>query len=405
MMNVGRLGTFPKGGIKAPVRVASAGPLTLAGEQTVDTVNLVVGDRVLVKDQVNPVENGIYSVSAGPWTRATDFNEAKDVVSGVLVLDSKRQNLYSATFTGEWSAGTTPLVVVTVVGEVADPGSLVGDTVIFENEEGDQFIFPIDHLTENRTVTLPDADVTIPSGTILTAEGGVDRLKGTNGNAVVQVGESSNHDQRIEVSRAGAGTNIVIEAAGAASNVHTTVKSKGSSADIVLETSRMVILSSNSGVQLRHAANGYGYNISAATSSAIRTITLPNSNVTIPGGTLAGLDGAQTFTGVKTFTGVIETLSAVTGSSMTPNLSVATGFKLTTTANATVTIPSPTASVLRSFTVIVAYGGAHTLTWAGATIKWEGGVPTPTSANGKVDIFTFVQDGANTYGFVSGQDL
>ena len=222
---------------------------------------------------------------------------------------------------------------------------------------------------------------------------------------MVQVGESSNHDQRIEVSRAGAGTNIVIEAAGAASNVHTTVKSKGSSADIVLETSRMVILSSNSGVQLRHAANGYGYNISAATSSAIRTITLPNSNVTIPGGTLAGLDGAQTFTGVKTFTGVIETLSAVTGSSMTPNLSVATGFKLTTTANATVTIPSPTASVLRSFTVIVAYGGAHTLTWAGATIKWEGGVPTPTSANGKVDIFTFVQDGANTYGFVSGQDL
>jgi hypothetical protein len=57
---------------KGSVKAASTGNLTLSGTQTVDGIALVANDRVLVKDQTTPAQNGIYIVAAGAWTRATD---------------------------------------------------------------------------------------------------------------------------------------------------------------------------------------------------------------------------------------------------------------------------------------------------------------------------------------------
>jgi hypothetical protein len=71
--------------IKAPVKVATNAPITLSGEQTVNSVPLLVGDRVLVKDQADPAENGIYVVQTSAWTRAGDFDGSRDVVGGTLV--------------------------------------------------------------------------------------------------------------------------------------------------------------------------------------------------------------------------------------------------------------------------------------------------------------------------------
>lgn len=72
--------------VKAPVRAASTGSLTLAGLQSVDGVALADGDRVLVKNQASPTENGIYSASTGSWTRAPDFDGAYDCVTGTTVF-------------------------------------------------------------------------------------------------------------------------------------------------------------------------------------------------------------------------------------------------------------------------------------------------------------------------------
>jgi hypothetical protein len=58
--------------VKASVKAASVGTLTLSGAQTVDTVALVAGDRVLVKNQGTATQNGIYTVAAGAWVRSTD---------------------------------------------------------------------------------------------------------------------------------------------------------------------------------------------------------------------------------------------------------------------------------------------------------------------------------------------
>lgn len=71
--------------IKAPVRVASTANLVLSGEQVVNSVSLVVGDRILVKDQTATTENGIYEVETSAWKRAADFDGNRDVVGGTII--------------------------------------------------------------------------------------------------------------------------------------------------------------------------------------------------------------------------------------------------------------------------------------------------------------------------------
>jgi hypothetical protein len=107
-----------------------------------------------------------------------------------------------------------------------------------------------------------------------------------------------------------------------------------------------------------------------------------------------------------TVTNYIETLYApAAGSSFTVALSDGTVQRFTTNANTTVTLPASVAG--KSFVVMIQYGGTHTLTWAGgSTLKWNAGVaPIATSVNGKIDIFSFFQDGTNTYGSTFGQNF
>lgn len=69
--------------IKASVRAASTANLTLSGEQTIDGVAVVTGDRVLVKDQSTASQNGIYVADTGSWSRSTDADSSSEVNSGM----------------------------------------------------------------------------------------------------------------------------------------------------------------------------------------------------------------------------------------------------------------------------------------------------------------------------------
>lgn len=83
--------------VKAPVQIVSTSPITLAGNQTISwsahsgdyTIAAVTGNRVLVMGQTNPVENGIYNVQIGAWTRAVDFDGPLDIVDGTLVFSTQ----------------------------------------------------------------------------------------------------------------------------------------------------------------------------------------------------------------------------------------------------------------------------------------------------------------------------
>ncbi len=79
-------GLVGNAGMKVPVQAASTAALTLSGEQTVDGVALVTGDRILVKDQASNIDNGIYVVDTGDWERAKDADGPYDFVQGSMVL-------------------------------------------------------------------------------------------------------------------------------------------------------------------------------------------------------------------------------------------------------------------------------------------------------------------------------
>ena len=78
------------------VAVATTSNITLSGLQTLDGYTLSSSDRVLVKDQTDKTENGIYIASSGSWTRSSDLDASSEytsykkvtVTNGTLYADS-----------------------------------------------------------------------------------------------------------------------------------------------------------------------------------------------------------------------------------------------------------------------------------------------------------------------------
>jgi len=73
---------------KEPCLVASTANITtLSGLLTIDSVTVAAGDRVLVKNQSTASQNGIYTASAGAWTRAVgadDWNEYLGAITFII---------------------------------------------------------------------------------------------------------------------------------------------------------------------------------------------------------------------------------------------------------------------------------------------------------------------------------
>lgn len=79
------------------VRVATTAAGTLATSfengDSVDGVTLATGDRILIKDQAAPAQNGIYVVNAsGTPTRADDMNAASEVDGTMVVVEDGTSN-------------------------------------------------------------------------------------------------------------------------------------------------------------------------------------------------------------------------------------------------------------------------------------------------------------------------
>ena len=59
---------------KPSVKVATLTNIVLSSSQIIDGITLLTNDRVLVKNQTNLTENGIYTVAAGVWSRSLDMD-------------------------------------------------------------------------------------------------------------------------------------------------------------------------------------------------------------------------------------------------------------------------------------------------------------------------------------------
>ena len=81
---------------KQAVKCATTANITLSGLQTIDGYTTLAGDRVLVKNQTNSAENGIYAAASGAWTRTTDMDVWSEVPGAYTVILNGTTNGNSA---------------------------------------------------------------------------------------------------------------------------------------------------------------------------------------------------------------------------------------------------------------------------------------------------------------------
>lgn len=125
---------------KDSVRVASTGPGTLAADfqngDTVDGIVLQTGDRILIKDQASAAENGIYIVSTGTPSRATDMDTWSEVPSAAVFVEEGTTNAdtgWVCTSNQGGTLGTTAINFTQFSGSQAYTGgdgiTLSGNTI------------------------------------------------------------------------------------------------------------------------------------------------------------------------------------------------------------------------------------------------------------------------------------
>jgi hypothetical protein len=98
--------------VKASVVATTTGNITLSGTQTIDGIALSVGNRVLVKNQTNATQNGIYVVASGAWARAADADTFEKLVSAFTFVEegsTKADTGWVCTVDSGGVLGTTPI--------------------------------------------------------------------------------------------------------------------------------------------------------------------------------------------------------------------------------------------------------------------------------------------------------
>lgn len=79
-----------------PVRLATTGPITLSGHQTIDGELTGEDDRVLVKDQVTESTRGVFLAKSGAWQRATDANTDTELSLAIVSVQEGTVNAGSS---------------------------------------------------------------------------------------------------------------------------------------------------------------------------------------------------------------------------------------------------------------------------------------------------------------------
>lgn len=115
---------------KQSVLVATTEPVVLAGIQAIDGFAVPAGSRVLVKDQAQAKDNGLYVVGPDSWVRSGDADSSDKVTPGLMV-SIERGNVNADTVwqlvsDGPLLLGTSPLAFQWQGGQNA-PTSPVDD--------------------------------------------------------------------------------------------------------------------------------------------------------------------------------------------------------------------------------------------------------------------------------------
>jgi len=181
--------------IKDSVRAATTAAITIATAlnvgDAIDGVTLADGDRVLVKNQTNASENGIYLAGASP-VRSTDANASVDVTSGMFCFveegTANGDNGFVLTTNDPITLDTTNLTFTQFNGAgqiVAGDGLSKSGNTLNVNDDNITLEINNDNLRIKGITSTAVGDLLIGAAT----NGGYSRLvKPTSNNAILTMG-------------------------------------------------------------------------------------------------------------------------------------------------------------------------------------------------------------------------
>jgi hypothetical protein len=142
---------------KDTVRIASTANVALTGLVAIDGVTPIATDRILLKNQTAPAENGIWVAASGAWARAADAASGTDILNAAVFVSEGTVNADTAwvmTTNAPITVGTTSLAWaqfgagavysagagLTLTGNVFDVGAGTGITVAADTVAVDQTV-------------------------------------------------------------------------------------------------------------------------------------------------------------------------------------------------------------------------------------------------------------------------
>jgi hypothetical protein len=175
-------------------RVATTGNINLSNAlengDTLDGITLATGNKVLVKDQTDATENGIYDVVAsGAASRNTEFNTVAELAGQMVIVQEGSTNADKFFLCTTDNSGSIGSVNITF-------------TVVVPSNVGDVTLNGVQTLT-NKTLTSPVISevVSVSNGNINLTPNGTGKVvvKGnTNPGTVVFNCESNSHGQTVK---------------------------------------------------------------------------------------------------------------------------------------------------------------------------------------------------------------
>jgi hypothetical protein len=308
---------------KQAVRVATTAPGTLATSfengDTIDGVVIATGNRILIKNQANGIENGIYTVNAtGAPSRTTDFaigfaaagaalisTEGTDNadLGWVCTTDAPNDIVGTNSLVFENFSNINPVIVAGVSGDIqlndgSNPANLaVGTTSIFRYTDGASSSLTVGNTSTNTFTLQGTAANGNNQGTDVDIVGGNGSGTGTGGFINITGGAGTSGSQNGDINiTGGAGT---------------AVNSRGGSINITggeSNTSRGGNMFITSGFSLNDGDSG---NITLNTEFASGTGN--SGRITISTGNSANGETGDLILETGTSTGVPGTFSFISG--------------------------------------------------------------------------------------------
>lgn len=253
-------------------KAATVADIALSGiPSTIDGVSMQSGDRVLVKNQTNAAQNGVYDIASGSWTRSTDFDtvSSSEIASGKSIFvqngNANGGTSWVLSTTGTITLGTTALNWTQIGGGQSETGKNVGDSGInmFVSKVGTELEIRklVGNIDTGISIDAPgnlNGSARISISTVPLANGGLGTAANSADGFPLITGGTCTFATNVPVSRGGTNNNLstaadyeiaVTDTSGGQKRIATT--SFGSAVGIVKRTNP--------------AAGVYGYEVDTAT--------------------------------------------------------------------------------------------------------------------------------------------